>query len=411
MGTLLESKGALRARALEIHLTEAEIDAVIDAGVTSLARVAFAAAPPGTTPTDDQIRPLFGGTVVPNVGTLTSMKRLIFEAQTLVVADVKGKVNKKDDLSPVIMAPAERESRIAAQRTRMTGLRLRGEEEVGHGVYDLLLTMAEKDVVIYYGPERFYTRRQELLNKKPGKELAIDASNLIVKEKAAELTCSTSTELEVVNALRRRALAYDLTSLCPYDVMNAYHAELIDHMCQPAPPGYSNVSLHQILRADRQAFMLMSEKLTTLKKDANGATGIERELPKVLSHSSVSFHLLPLAKGVQSKPPPKEEPPASAPTRTRSRSTSRGKPKPQPKKGNGKGKSTKSKRGRGPNVPEQLINKALQTKEGARICWAFNLQNGCKKALPGKACERGLHVCAEIGCQKPHSMQDHHASS
>ena len=132
-------------------------------------------------------------------------------------------------------------------------------------------------MIIYRAPERFHTRKLELMNKKPNKELAIEASQLVVREKNAELTCSTATELEVVNALRRRALAYDLTQLCPYDVMNAYHAELIDHLSQPAPPGYSAVSLHQILRADRQAFMLMSERLTTLKKDANGKTGIERE--------------------------------------------------------------------------------------------------------------------------------------
>ena len=97
-------------------------------------------------------------------------------------------------------------------------------------------------------------------------------------------------------SIRRRALAYDLTQLCPYDVMNSYHAELVDHLCQPAPPGYSPISLHQLLRADRQAFMLMSERLTTLKKDASGNTAIEKEISTILNHASVSFHLLPLAK-------------------------------------------------------------------------------------------------------------------
>ena len=70
---------------------------------------------------------------MPNVGTLASLKRLVFEAQTLVVADVKSKVTKKDDILPASMAPAKRENRINEQRRRLTGLRLRGEEEVGHG--------------------------------------------------------------------------------------------------------------------------------------------------------------------------------------------------------------------------------------------------------------------------------------
>ena len=82
MGTLLESREALKARALEVHLTEQEVEALLGNGVTSLARLAFAVALPGTTPTDEQIRALFEGAVAPNVGALASMKRLLFEAQT-----------------------------------------------------------------------------------------------------------------------------------------------------------------------------------------------------------------------------------------------------------------------------------------------------------------------------------------
>ena len=399
MGTLLESKEALRARALEVHLTETEVDAIVANAITSLARLAFAASQPGTTPTDEQVTALFGAAVIPNVGTLASIKRLVFEAQTLVIADVKNRATKKDDSAPTNMAPAERENRINEQRGRLTGLRLRGEEEVGHAVYDLLLGMAEKDVLVYHGPEKFHTRRQELLNKKPAKELAIDASSLVVKEKPPDLVCPTGTELEVVNALHRRALAYDLTQLCPYDVMNGFHAELIDHLTQPTPPGYSPISLHQILRADRAAFMVMSEKFTSLKKDINGKTAIEKALPTILSHSAVSFHLLPLAKHAPvEKPVPKA---TVKPERQRSRS-----PKPKPKaKGAGKGKT--KKKGRGPNVPELLIGKTKETKDGRRLCWAFNLPNGCSKALAGGSCDRGVHLCAEPGCQKAHSLQNH----
>ena len=95
---------------------------------------------------------------------------------------MKSKVTKKDDILPASTAPAERENRIREQRKRFTGLRLREEEEVGHGVYDMLLAMAEKAVIIYHAPERFHTKRQELLNKKPNKP-AIDASQLVVRQK------------------------------------------------------------------------------------------------------------------------------------------------------------------------------------------------------------------------------------
>ena len=101
------------------------------------------------------------------------------------------------------------------------------------------------------GPEKFATRRQELLQKKPNREISIDQSALIVKDKQQELLCSTSTELEVMNALRRRSLAFDLVKACGYHTMNTFHAELFEHL--HFFRGYSAVSLAQILRADRVA--------------------------------------------------------------------------------------------------------------------------------------------------------------
>ena len=97
MGTLLESKEALRARALEVNLTEAEVDALIGNRVDSLARLAFAACQPGESPSDEQVNAIFGGAVVPNQGTYASIRRLIFEAQTLLSADLQNKVHKTDD--------------------------------------------------------------------------------------------------------------------------------------------------------------------------------------------------------------------------------------------------------------------------------------------------------------------------
>ena len=108
---------------------------------------------------------------------------------------------------------------------------------------DLVLAVLEKDCLTYLGPEKFPTRRNELMQKKPSKEISIDQSQLGVKDK-----------------FKRRALAFDLAGASTYDTMAAYHADLMDHLHLPAPPGYTPVSVDQILRADRAAFLFMSEK-------------------------------------------------------------------------------------------------------------------------------------------------------
>ena len=149
MGTLLESKEALRSRGLEVSLTLDEVNALINNRVDSLARLAFAACPPGDAPTNEQIDGLFIGQVAPNPGTYASMKRLIFEAQTLLSAELQNKVHKTDEQVKSKLAPAERDNRIKEQRTRLEGLRFKGEEECSHQSYDLVLNMMERDSLVY----------------------------------------------------------------------------------------------------------------------------------------------------------------------------------------------------------------------------------------------------------------------
>ena len=418
MSTLLESSEALRTRGLEVNLTPGEIDALIGNGITSMAKLAFAAAPPGTVPTDDQINALFGTTIALSFGSLAAAKRLVFESQTLIVADMKSRVDKREDASTATMAPAERESRINAQRKRLGGLRLKGDEENAFANYDLVLQMMERDSLIYLAPERFQTRRFELQHKKQAKEIAIDDNVLTLKDRKQDFTCSTRTELETMQALRRRALAFDLVGLCDYNVANQYNSELIQHLQETAPPGYSEISVAQVLRADRAAFLHLAERLPSLKKRADGSKPFQEMLQSVLAHPTVSFHLLPLARGSdkasaaqntapkkprgKKRPAPELSNTMASPSAPRARSPSGAK---------GKGKSAGKRRGRGPNVPKPLINKSLETSQGQRICWAYNLSNGCKNAMPGQSCNRGVHVCAEPGCEQAHSLLEHQWSS
>ena len=160
--------------------------------------------------------------------------------------------------------------------------------------------------------------------------------------------------------------------------MAAYHADLMDHVHLPAPPGYTPVSVHQILRADRAAFLFMSEKMNTLKRGANGALPLDVLLPSILYQPTVAFHLLPLA-GSANKASSSTKTPATE--RKRSRTPTRHQPK---NKGRGKGKS---KKGRGPNVPSALIGKALETPQkkdcvGLSICQMDAVQQSQVKPVP-----------------------------
>ena len=249
----------------------------------------FAACAPGQNPTTALLTP-----VPLNLGNSASLERLIFEAQTLVCNEVKLKANERDDASQTAFAGPERDAPV--QRTRLSGLRFRGEEECSHSSYDLVLSMLEKNCLTYLGPDKFPTRPSELQQKKPNREISIDQSQLVVKDKQLDLTCPTGTELEISNAFKRRSLAFDLVGVCAYGVMTAYQADLPDHLHLPSPPGYASVSVNQILRADRAAFLLMSERMTTLKRNAAGELPLDQISPTVLNQPTAAFHMLPTPK-------------------------------------------------------------------------------------------------------------------
>ena len=150
----------------------------------------------------------------------------------------------------------ERQENPGPTEETHTGLRFKGDEEVAFSAYDLVLTLLEKDALTYLHPRRFVTRRFELSQKKPLKQLALDNESLTIKERPADHTCATRTELELVQALRRRALAFDFVGIASYEIMNSYHAEHLSHLQEDSPPGYSNTTVVQVLRADRAAFCI-----------------------------------------------------------------------------------------------------------------------------------------------------------
>ena len=270
MSTLLESKEALRSRGIEVSLTAEEIDALITNRVDSLARLALAACPPGEAPTNEQTDGLFNGLVTLNPGTYASMKRLIFEAQTLLSAELQNRFTRPKIRQRQSWHLLKERIESKSKESDLKASDSKEKKSVPFQNYDLVLGMMEKGSLVYLPPEKFATRRSELALKKATKEISIDQSALVVRDKSQDITCSTATELETTNAMRRRALAFDLVQACSYLVMNAYHAELFDHLHMVPPPGYSAVTLTQILRADRAAWLHMAEKLSTLKRDQQG---------------------------------------------------------------------------------------------------------------------------------------------
>ena len=313
----------------------------------------------------------------------------MFDAQTLSAAQVKHILAGNEAARKAELVPAERAQRIQNQKERLAGMELTGPYECSHASYDYVAKMIEHDVPSYREPHRFTTRSSEVSKDKPAKELVLDQTHLTVRDAERKDKCPMQTDLQIFQALTRRALACDLMGVASFKVMERWHRFLMDSMSIAAPPGYKSPAIEQALRADRAGWVRMAEQIQSVKRQPDGKLPLDAALDSLKTDPSTVFHLLPLPMGKPDKvdKPSKPLPPIQkdAPT----------KPTPQPKKGKGKGKT--KNRGK---MPVELVGLHQTMKSGKRICYNYNLAKGCTFAKPGSECNKGSHVC--MRCFEPH---------
>lgn len=397
MATILESEAAFNARALEHGLTRPQLQRLQDQGLTNLSKLAFSVTTPGTVPSDESLRGLLAENPDEvTVGQLSSIRRLMFDAQTLCASQIKSTLSGSDSGKKAELVPAERATRIQGQKTRLSGMELTGPLECSHSSYDYVAKMLEADVPMYLEPHRFTTRSSEVSRERPGKELVLDNINLTVKDMENKDKCQISNELQLHQALTRRSLACDLMQACSFSTMEKWHRHLLDQM--NSPPGFRQPTMEQVLRADRAAWVKMAEKVTSLKRQGDGSLPLNKALDDLQVDPTIMFHLLPLPldKGPSATKTPQGKPTdevATKPASVRKKTK-----KEKPIKGKGKGKTKANNKGR---MPTELIGLHQQDRAGKRMCYNFNLEKGCSLASTGQDCGKGMHNCMRCFGQHP----------
>ncbi|CAE7203415.1 jockey\pol [Symbiodinium sp. CCMP2592] len=113
-------------------------------------------------------------------------------------------------------------------------------------------------------------------------ELDVVNSKITLKDQTVDLQCQLHTPLCLHHALHRRALAMDLAGVASYSVSMEFHEYLMSHLTMEPPPGYHQVTLHQVLAADRAAWLRLAEKLPKgLRAGPDGKLPLDVELPKL----------------------------------------------------------------------------------------------------------------------------------
>ena len=314
-----------------------------------------------------------------------------------MISLVRSQADPNADPSARKLPAAERNARIEAQRTRLRGMTLEGPLEVAHSLYDAISGMMESDSLKYVPPSKCLTRMSEVTSAKPPKELKLDAnsSGIIVKDSTVDATCPTSTEMEIYEALTRRALGFDAVGLIAFDVLDKWHRYMFQLTRQAPPPGFKQPTMTQLLRADRQAFVRMQElSRDGIRPLADGTRPLDRIVGDLEKDHSVVYYLLPT-------PLPTKEPKVVKNPKKEDNWTQYHKKGSEVKKWNDKAQWKKSSGSGSGKLPYQLKGCASATPDGARICFAYNI-SGCNDADDGGQCRKGVHVCAGKGCHQKH---------
>ena len=300
--SILDSEATFIQQSEEAGLTRPWIDALRDNGLATFAKLSFAITSPGTVATDEQVsrflNTLRGGAAA-TIAELAAFKRLLFESQTLMMHSFKSTA-KGDEAAPKRMAPPERDARLERQRELLRGLDIKGPLEPAHALYDACATIMERNEVSYINPNRCLSRQQELMGSKPEKEIQLDATktSLVVKEQQSHSEISISSDLALYQALQRRTLAMDLTGLASYEVMRKWVDRLFALYAQAPAPGFQKVNQAQLLRADRQAFVRISEQFTGSLKSFSGAgKPLDALIERLESDMTVAYFMLPIPAG------------------------------------------------------------------------------------------------------------------
>jgi hypothetical protein len=382
MASLMESVPVFRERMAKLGVPLPIIQKFVDAGTDTMSRFAFGTNYNPSMTDDKNLTDWFQLTVDPGGGPLSpglvvNLRLMFFECHTMYLASLREKVDRKEEDAPRRVPQPERTERLMAQRNKLVGVPVSGPLEPAYCLIDLVSQQKDDEVLRYISPEACLSREQELR-----------ATKSIKSEKA-----DTSSDLKVRQCLQRRSLAYDQLDLFSYETLEGWHTYLFHLMSRDPLEGYKQISLEQVLQADKQAFIAMSDLCRAgLGRDATGERRAEAALKIIRADPMVMTLLNPLPRSSSSRPDPK--PP-----------TSFGKGKGKGAKGppivKDYGNKTKGK-GKGKSkLPKGLIGLHGKTADGDPICFGYNLA-GCSGCSPGARCTKGYHLCAK--CLGTHSL-------
>ena len=185
-------------------------------------------------------------------------------------------------------------------KTQLTGPNLTGVNEPAQALLDECVFQYEHRLIRYKEPAKCNSREAEVMAGKSERKLRIEANNLSVKESKNVPDEDVGTAYKLQQCLRRRAVGYEFANLISFECHERYIDRLMRRLTAEPPASYQATTMSQILRADRQVWVYLSQNVAEIRPGADGTKPLDKALEEAMSDFEVTFHLLPLPLSSQS---------------------------------------------------------------------------------------------------------------
>ena len=206
----------------------------------------------------------------------------------------------------------------------------------------------------------------------------------------------------------------EIGMIMTFEVHEKIRHSLINALCEDPSPGYAAASMAQLERADSHLFARLGDYTRTgLRGAITSGHPLDQYIERILESSKYNMLLMPLSRPSGSSGASSSsqgaEPAAKRPKIDKQAATIDNlrrqvdnlKRKGTEGGGNAKRQKTSQQGGKGQNksgpMPNELKGQLSSTAKGP-ICFAYNMQVGCRDASPGRKCRRGWHLCCHRDC-------------
>ena len=401
----VDSQAAFRAEAIRLGVSEAHADLLITKGIRNHSLFAFISSyQPGATDEKPFIDALVAKLGEEARESLPAFRHLFYTSHTLAVQELKDKLEPREEAKRLSMA--DRVDRLERLKQTLTGVAIDTWLEPSHSLVDKAVAFAEEQCLGPLELSRCTSREAEMRSEKRDAEtFRLEKINIKVTKPRPMLSAETSTDLHVRTCMQRRAPAFHMAGIATFVVLDRVISRFFGHMLRPVYPGQAQVTLNQVVDADRTLWVLVAQETRGKVLTSGNPLPIDAAVDAFKDAPDVAFALMPRNKG-SAPPPPKptgETDGNDVVSRAKRRRLAKAAKLKQLKDAfsgtssqpSGANKGT----GKGIDIPP---GPKTRDGQGRPICFRYN-RKACDQSK--EKCQHGYHVC--WFCLKTHPGVDH----